>query len=336
MRQIMDKHLIKLVIGLMGVLLLVMVTSTVVVGQSAESDLQTPESFVDNFCFNGEVANMDVADLVDEYTDKTNQFFNEKIKYIMTNVGKVEPTPDINTYKGGFCKDKDGKEVNDLTCQSIAICSSTEEYKAHPYCVAVMALGFSADNYSHYDKASLQNVEQLKYSYMCYRAALNTKRNSLYDGTPQGLFEKCDKGLTNIGSKDISNECKLYKAWKDEPDSVKKAAAEKELNKALDTKRWWSTNYKAAVTSATATLFDLGDSTAKKVEFIDSEEQRAKEALDKTLDAYSQMRSAWKLHVEYMDTFADLVKYRDYLVSVRKQTDTFPFKFIDATTTKCL
>lgn len=332
----MQKYLIKLVIGLMAALLLLMVASTVVIGQTPEADLQTAESFVDKFCFNGEVANMDVSDLVDEYTDKTNQFFNEKIRYIMTNLNKDEPTPDLNTYKGGFCKDKDGKEVSDLTCQSIAVCSSTEEYKAHPYCVAVLALGFSADNYGHYDAASLQNVEQLKYSYMCYRAALNSKRNSLYDGTPQGIFEKCDRGITNVGSKDISKICTLYKNWKDEQDPTKKAVAEKELNKELDTKRWWSTNYKAAITSATATLIDLGDSTAKKVEFIDQEVQRAKDALDKTLDAYSQMRMAWKLHVKYMDNFAELVKYRDYLVSIRKKTDTFPFKFIDATTTKCL
>jgi len=326
----------KLVLGAMAMLAAGMLAATVVTGQSSSTNLQTAEEFVDKYCCEGNVADMDVSDLVDEYTDKTNLFFNEKILEVMTNLEKVEPNIDLNIYQGAFCRDKDGKEVNDLTCQSIAVCTSNHEYKSHPYCVAVMALGFGPENYKHYDSASLENAPQLKYSYMCYRAALNTKRNSLYDGTPQGLFEKCDRGLNNVGSKDISKVCTLYKNWRDESDPTKKAAAEKELQKELDTKSWWSTNYKSAVTSATATLIDLSDSTAKKVEFIDQEIDRAKEALDKTLDAYSQLRMSWKLHEKYIDTFAELVKYRDYLVSIRKQTDTFPFKFIDATTTKCL
>ncbi|MGL5831174.1 MAG: hypothetical protein ACRCZE_03430, partial [Candidatus Altimarinota bacterium] len=79
----------------------------------------------------------------------------------------------------------------------------------------------------------------------------------------------------------------------------------------------------------------IGSNLAEKSAQIEQEVARAKRALDFTLDAYSQLQDAWKLHVKYIDIYQELVKYRDNLVAVRKQTDVFPFRFIDATTTQC-
>lgn len=62
----------------------------------------------------------------------------------------------------------------------------------------------------------------------------------------------------------------------------------------------------------------------------------AKKALDQTLSAYDQLRVAWPLHVKYMSVYHDLQTYRDKIVDVRHQTDLFPSKFIDLTTTACL
>jgi hypothetical protein len=72
-----------------------------------------------------------------------------------------------------------------------------------------------------------------------------------------------------------------------------------------------------------------------KLEAITREKVAAKEALDQTLSAYNELRVAWPMHKEYMTIYASLLKYRDKLVEVRHQVESFPSKFIDATTTKC-
>lgn len=61
----------------------------------------------------------------------------------------------------------------------------------------------------------------------------------------------------------------------------------------------------------------------------------AKAALDQTLSAYDQMKLAWSLHTRYVKIYEDLVKYRDKLVDIRHYVETFPSKFIDASTTQC-
>lgn len=61
----------------------------------------------------------------------------------------------------------------------------------------------------------------------------------------------------------------------------------------------------------------------------------AKAALDQTLSAYDQMKLAWSMHVRYMKIYEDLLKYRDKLVDMRHYVESFPAKFIDASTTQC-
>lgn len=61
----------------------------------------------------------------------------------------------------------------------------------------------------------------------------------------------------------------------------------------------------------------------------------AKKTLDQTLSAYDQLRMAWPMHQQYVQIYADLVKYRDKIVNIRHETDIFPQKFVDVTTTAC-
>ena len=310
------------------------------------------EDYVDSFCFDGKVGPMDVEDLVNEYTKHTNDYFNEKIKYIMKHTDDKVPSPSLEGEKyRELCQEFD------MTCQAIAVCNlnADEALKAHPFCIAVTLTGIPPHKAFNYDKnyntnhvfpnwSNLENIEPLKYSYFCYKAALDKKRDAIWDGSPQALLNKCGTEFQKPEDKEI---CDLKAQIEAETDSSKKSGLQTRLTYAISERRgWWgpwADMGPIALTSATSvtTVFtgkqpDFIDSAAKRIKFIDEEIVRSKTALDQTLDAYSQLNTAWKMHVQYMDIFSELVKYRDHLVNVRKQTDVFPFRFIDATTTKCL
>ena len=72
-----------------------------------------------------------------------------------------------------------------------------------------------------------------------------------------------------------------------------------------------------------------------RMDAIDREISAAKRALDQTLAAYNELRTAWPMHKKYMQIYESLIKYRDKMVDIRKQVEEFPSKFIDASTTKC-
>lgn len=72
-----------------------------------------------------------------------------------------------------------------------------------------------------------------------------------------------------------------------------------------------------------------------RLKATDTEIDVAKQALDKTLVAYEELKTAWPMHKRYVQIYESLVKYRDKLVEVRHQVEELPNKFIDATTTKC-
>lgn len=74
---------------------------------------------------------------------------------------------------------------------------------------------------------------------------------------------------------------------------------------------------------------------SNKASVIDARIAEAKKALDTTLSAYDQLRSAWLMHKRYMRIYWSLLKYRDKLVEIRRAVETFPAKFIDASTTRC-
>jgi len=72
-----------------------------------------------------------------------------------------------------------------------------------------------------------------------------------------------------------------------------------------------------------------------RLKAIDTEIDVAKQALDKTMVAYEELKAAWPMHKRYMQIYDSLVKYRDMMSEMRHQAEDLPNKFIDATTTKC-
>ena len=72
-----------------------------------------------------------------------------------------------------------------------------------------------------------------------------------------------------------------------------------------------------------------------RVDAIKREIDASKRALDQTLSAYNELKTAWPMHVRFIEIYKDLVKYRDKMIEVRHQVEEFPAKFIAATTTAC-
>jgi hypothetical protein len=72
-----------------------------------------------------------------------------------------------------------------------------------------------------------------------------------------------------------------------------------------------------------------------KLDGIEREIVDAKAALDQTLAAYEELKTAWPMHKKYIEIYEDLIKYRDKLAEIRSFIEEFPSKFIDATTTQC-
>ncbi len=93
------------------------------------------------------------------------------------------------------------------------------------------------------------------------------------------------------------------------------------------------TDYESTVSASLLTQRAVQASTRLKV--IDMELSASKETLDQTLSAYDALRTAWPMHQKYMAIYQSLLKYRDKMSEIRHQTDQFPSKFIDATTTQC-
>lgn len=72
-----------------------------------------------------------------------------------------------------------------------------------------------------------------------------------------------------------------------------------------------------------------------RLEAIDREKSKAMRAVDQTLAAYDELRTAWPMHQKYIQIYKDLIIYRDKMIEIRNQVEEFPAKFIDASTTKC-
>lgn len=74
---------------------------------------------------------------------------------------------------------------------------------------------------------------------------------------------------------------------------------------------------------------------SSRIQGIETELRASKQALDQTLSAYNELRTAWPMHKQYVEIYKNLLKYRDKLVEIRHQVEEYPSKFIDVTTTSC-
>lgn len=163
-------------------------------------------------------------------------------------------------------------------------------------------------NYSTYCVAQklLTNPE---WGYMAYQKALDCRRGQMFDSSQQeDLWNQwvqtsaCLAGVESVLPPD--------KCTEDE-----KAKLQQQLNDTYQAQ-------KALEISA-------------RLEALTREKQDAKSALDETLSAYDELRTAWPMHKKYMAIYQSLLKFRDKMVEIRHQVEMFPSKFIDATTTKC-
>ena len=83
------------------------------------------------------------------------------------------------------------------------------------------------------------------------------------------------------------------------------------------------------------TLDELSGLLDSRIDLIDRQILVAEEVMSATLATYDQLQVFYPLHVEYQDLIVELERYRDGLADVRKETEKYPGKFHDVTTTEC-
>ena len=153
------------------------------------------------------------------------------------------------------------------------------------------------NNYSTYCVAE-NLLSNGTYGYMAYVKALNCRRYSLFESTKQRT------------------------AWED-------------YSEAMITGTPWTPEDEAEAQFVQSLQGQRALEVSARLDAIKTEIPTSKQALDKTLSAYDELKTAWPMHQRYSQVYASLVKYRDKLVEIRHQIEEFPGKFIDATTTKC-
>ncbi len=282
------------------------------IGQTDAERLSETHPMITEFCFDGKVNDWSVDRIVRKYHKSTNDFFNANIERIMKDIDEgLQAPPTLDQFENSphqdLCKDKE-----DYICRTLVVCKDNSS----PYCVGVNSLGFIPDKYEAYNTNVLEkkDYDYLKYSYFCYHAALEVKKNEVLEDSSFRVLDQC-------GDPDFSKNALCRKQAECQSSGDPSCEIElRELRNRYDNKRG---------------VFGLASSVAQKADFIDEELGRSKEALDVTLDTYAQLQTAWKMHIKYIDIYQSLVKYRDHLAKIRRQAELFPARFIDASTTAC-
>ncbi|NIA02276.1 MAG: hypothetical protein GWP15_02750, partial [Nitrospirae bacterium] len=68
---------------------------------------------------------------------------------------------------------------------------------------------------------------------------------------------------------------------------------------------------------------------------IDKDAKDSKIVLEAAVNVYKEFQSAYPMHKKYKEIINNLTKYKIALGKIRKQTDTFPLRFVDATSDQC-
>lgn len=87
--------------------------------------------------------------------------------------------------------------------------------------------------------------------------------------------------------------------------------------------------------SAYESIGDILQMTSNRDELLAKEQAESKEVLEATISAYNEFRLAYPMHKKYQQTINLLLDYKDDLKEVRRNLESFPLKFIDATSAYC-
>lgn len=79
-------------------------------------------------------------------------------------------------------------------------------------------------------------------------------------------------------------------------------------------------------------VIDLVKTTGEE---IDKDSKDAKIVLEAAVNVYKEFQSAYPMHKKYKEIIGNLTKYKIALGKIRAQTDTFPLRFVDATSDQC-
>ncbi len=319
----MNNFFLKLGLTLLGSMMLLMLFSVAFSNSDVPVTAEnSADYFYSEFCFEGGADVYTIGDLKRVYRTKTNDYFNISIKELMEDVDGPPPVvPKLSDYYSSPEKDICKVDDPDNVCKTIAICKDN----ISPYCVAINTLGFSPNKLYTFAE-TLEDVEELRarfpylqYSFFCYHNALNNSKGDILKQTGQQIIRQCDEPTSVYYDHKICETKRECESRSDES----KDRCEQSLSQLI------------AVEGYDTNLTGLNQSLANQAAQIDAEIDRSKKALDSTVDTYARLRESWKMHVKYVDIYLALVKYRDWLAEIRKQTDEYPLRFLNASTTKC-
>lgn len=89
------------------------------------------------------------------------------------------------------------------------------------------------------------------------------------------------------------------------------------------------------VTQAGGSVKAIVDLVKTRGDEIDKDAKDAKIVLEATLNVYKEFQSAYPMHKKYREIIDSLTKYKIVLGKIREKTDSFPSRFVDATSDKC-
>lgn len=251
---------------------------------------------------------LSVNQILATYHEHVNETFNNYIALMLEAQERSAKNP-------GATDDPNGKPL-----ASAAECLDSKNNRNYStFCLSVNLLGGNSDECSDkFEKTWSEDFRKFCQlgggarplrGYLNFKAALEKKRKKIYETAQEETLASEDFCKTvTFGSSAI---CEGYKK---DPAASKSVEAAKSLR-----------------TQRNAIEAVLG-----RQETIDKEIKVAKATLDQTLSAYDQLRLVWPMHVRYKQIYKDLKTYRDKLVDIRQQTDSYPSKFKDLTTSKCL
>jgi hypothetical protein len=89
------------------------------------------------------------------------------------------------------------------------------------------------------------------------------------------------------------------------------------------------------ITSSGTSVKAVVDLVLTRGDEIDKDAKDAKVVLEAAVNVYKEFQSAYPMHKKYREIIDNLTKYKIALGKIREQTDTFPLRFVDATSDQC-